>query len=256
MKTKIIATLGPATNNQEVISSLVREGMNIARLNFSWGTHENMDELIGYVRTACDGDGGEVFILQDLSGPRLVMEHGHKINDQIENVITEKDRHDLSFGLSRAVDYVALSYVSAASDIHELKELMLKDGYLTKIIAKIERQEALDNLSEIIDASDGIMIARGDLGLALPLEQLPFLERDIIAKCKEKNKFVIVATEMMLSMTEALSPTRAEVNDVATAVLLGADAVMLSEESARGKHPVETVTMMKKIITYAEEQRA
>lgn len=253
--TKIIATLGPSTNSQEVISALVEAGMDMARLNFSWGSHENMRELISYVRTAAHAKGITIPVIQDLSGPRLVMEHGHKINESIENVITEKDKADLAFGLAQGVEYVALSYVSGPEDIHALRALMLEQGALTKIIAKIERQEALDTIDAICDTADGIMIARGDLGIALPLEEVPFIERKIIDLCVTKGKFVIVATEMMLSMTKEETPTRAEVNDVATAVVLGANAVMLSEESARGEHPVEAVSMMKKIVSYADQEK-
>ncbi len=253
--TKIIATVGPATSTKEILSGIIDAGVDIIRLNFSWGTHENMLELITYVREIADEKGITIPILQDLSGPRLVMEHGHKINDEIEGVITEKDKHDLSFGLNNGVEYVALSYVSSADDIHSLRQLMVEQGFVTPVIAKIERQEALDNMEAICDAADGIMIARGDLGLAVPIEELPAIEKDIIELCNRKGKFVIVATEMMLSMTEALTPTRAEVTDVAAAVVLGANAVMLSEETARGKHPVETVTMMKKILLFAEDEK-
>jgi pyruvate kinase len=255
MKTKIIITLGPSTHSKDTLRALIEAGASIVRLNFSWGTHENMKELITFVREIAQEKGIVVPILQDLSGPRLVMEHGHKINDDIQDVITEKDRSDLIFGLDNGVEYVALSYVSSEQDIHNLRALMVAHGQVTPIIAKIERQEALDTIESICDASDGIMIARGDLGLALPLEELPFIERRIIELCNAKEKFVIVATEMMLSMTHAESPTRAEVNDVATAIELGANAVMLSEETARGEHPVETVAMMKKIVMYAEEEQ-
>ena len=255
MQTKIITTLGPATDSKDTLRALIEAGASIVRLNFSWGTHENMKELITFVRDIAHEKGITVPILQDLSGPRLVMEHGHKINETLEEVITEKDKHDLSFGLDNGVEYVALSYVSSAQDIHNLRELMVAHGNVTPIIAKIERQEALDNIEAICDAADGIMIARGDLGLALPIEELPFLERRIIELCNAKNKFVIVATEMMLSMVHAETPSRAEVNDVATAVMLGANAVMLSEETARGDHPIETVAAMKKIVEYAEEEK-
>ncbi len=254
-QTNIIATLGPATNTRESIAGIIDAGVDIVRLNFSWGTHENMLEIITFVRSIAEEKGKHIPILQDLSGPRLVLEHGHRINSDIEGVITEKDLNDLSFGLSNAVEYVALSYVSSADDVHELRRHMVEQGFVTPIIAKIERQEALDSIESICDAADGIMIARGDLGLAVPLEQLPVLEKNIIELCNRKEKFVIVATEMMLSMTESTAPTRAEVNDVALAVALGADAVMLSEETAKGKHPVETVVMMKKIITYAQEEK-
>jgi pyruvate kinase len=183
-----------------------------------------------------------------------VLAHGHKINEESKEVITEKDLYDLAFGLDHAVEYVAMSYVASAKDIHTLREHMVKRGAVTPIIAKIERKEALDNLEEICEASDGIMIARGDLGLALPIEEVPFIERKILKLCNQKGKFVIVATEMLLSMVESPTPTRAEVNDVATAVELGANAVMLSEETARGKYPIEAVTMMKKIVTFAEQE--
>jgi pyruvate kinase len=255
MKTKIITTLGPSTNSKETLSALIEAGASIVRLNFSWGTHENMKDLITFVREIAQEKEITIPILQDLSGPRLVMEHGHKINNDIQDVITEKDKSDLIFGLDNGVEYVALSYVSSAQDIHNLRALMVAHGQVTPIIAKIERQEALDDIEAICDASDGIMIARGDLGIALPLEELPFVERRIIELCNAKGTFVIVATEMMLSMIHAESPTRAEVNDVATAIELGANAVMLSEETARGEYPVETVAMMKKIVMYAEEEK-
>jgi len=254
-QTKIIATLGPATNTRQSISGIIDAGVDIVRLNFSWGTHESMLELIALVRSIAEEKGKHVQVLQDLSGPRLVLEHGHAINNEIEDVITEKDKHDLSFGLQNGVEYVALSYVSSASDIHDLRRLMVEQGFVTPIIAKIERQDALETIESICDAADGIMIARGDLGIAVPIEQLPAIEKNIIELCNRKEKFVIVATEMMLSMTESTAPTRAEVNDVALAVSLGADAVMLSEETAKGKHPVETVIMMKKIIAFAQEEK-
>lgn len=253
--TKIIATIGPATSTKEVLSGILDAGADIVRLNFSWGTHENMLELIEFVRELAVEKGRDVPILQDLSGPRLVLEHGHKINDSLQEVITEKDKKDLLFGLGHAVEYVALSYVSSAKDIHLLREMMVQEGMVTPIIAKIERKEALDDIDAICDAADGVMIARGDLGLAFPFEEVPFIERKILDLCNRKDKFVIVATEMLLSMTESLTPTRAEVNDVATAIELGASAVMLSEETARGKHPIETVIAMKKIVSFAEEQK-
>ncbi len=254
-KIKIIATLGPVTSTKEAILALVEAGVDIARLNFSWGTKENMQELIDFVREVEKEKGISLPILQDLSGPRMKLEVGHTLDKESTEVITEKDKDDLYFGLDNGVQYVALSFVSDAQDIHDLRELMLNHGQLTPIIAKIERPEALQNIEAIIDSADGIMIARGDLGEALPFEELPFIEKKIISLCNEKGKFVIVATEMMLSMTESDTPTRAEVMDVATAVALGADAVMLSEETSIGKHPVETVVAMRKIISFAEEEK-
>lgn len=253
-KTQIIATLGPSSNTKETISSMIDAGMDMVRLNFSWGTHEEMASLISIVREAASEKGKSIPVIQDLSGPRMSVESGHQMDTAAHSVITEKDVHDLAFGLEHSVEYVALSYVASARDVHDLRSLMVQKGNLTPIIAKIERPEALNNLEEICDAADGVMVARGDLGKALPYEELPGVERRIVSLCNEKQKFVIVATEMMLSMTEAETPTRAEVIDVAYAVELGADAVMLSEESATGKHPVETVRAMNKIVTFREEE--
>ncbi len=252
---KIIATLGPATSTKEIISALVDAGATIMRLNFSWGEYESMQSLIRIVREVEQEKGMVIPILQDLSGPRMTLSHGHALDASKKEVITEKDAKDLMFGLDNGVQYVALSFVASSSDIHSLREMMVAHGVVTPIIAKIERKEALDNIEAIVESADGIMIARGDLGTAVPMEELPFIEKRIIELCNEKGKFVIVATQMMLSMTEETSPTRAEVTDVATAVALGADAVMLSEETSTGKHPVETVAMMRKIVSFAEEEK-
>ncbi|MEN9337890.1 MAG: hypothetical protein RIQ41_204, partial [Candidatus Parcubacteria bacterium] len=175
--------------------------------------------------------------------------------DEEGAVITEKDKDDLAFGLTNGVTHVALSFVASATDIFDLKKRMEREGRVVPIIAKIERREAVENIESICDVSDGIMIARGDLGKNIPFEELPFIEKDIIALCVKKEKFVIVATEMMLSMTEVDHPTRAEVTDVAAAVSLGAQAVMLSEETSVGKHPAETVRAMRKILSFAEKER-
>lgn len=252
---KIIATLGPATSTKETLSALVDAGADIARLNFSWGTRESMQSLIDLVRDIEKEKGISLPIMQDLSGPRMVLEHGHTLDVTNGKVITDKDKEDLIFGLDNSVAYVALSFVSNASDIRDLREMMVAHGQVTPIIAKIERKEALGNIEEIIDAADGIMIARGDLGTAVPLEELPFIEKKIISLCNEKGKFVIVATQMMLSMREESVPTRAEVTDVAAAVVFGTDAVMLSEETSTGKYPVETVREMRKIVSFAAEEK-
>lgn len=253
-KIRIIATLGPATADENTLSSIVDAGADIVRLNFSWGTRESMQSLIDLVRQTEQERGMPVPILQDLSGPRVQSETGHTLDERKE-VITDKDKQDLEFGLDNGVEYVALSFVADASDIHNLRSLMVDHGQVTPIIAKIERREALENFDDIVDAADGIMIARGDLGNVVPLEELPMIEKRLISICNQKEKFVIVATQMMISMVESSSPTRAEVMDVATAVGLGADAVMLSEETSIGKHPVETVAMMRKIVSFAEEER-
>ncbi len=250
-KIQIIATLGPATTTKESIRGLVRNGMTMARLNFSFGTHEEMDRYITMVREVAKEEGVSVPIIQDLSGPREVTETGHQRNAFLTEVITEKDRQDLLFGVAHDVEYVALSYVATEKDIHMLRELMLTMGALAPVIAKIERVEALNALDAIIKSADGVMVARGDLSKAFPKEDVPALERLIIDRCKKEGRFVIVATEMLLSMTKKENPTIAEINDVATAIFLGADAVMLSEETAKGEYPLQAVAEMKKIVEHS-----
>jgi pyruvate kinase len=170
-------------------------------------------------------------------------------------VITQKDKEDLRFGIEHKVDYIAQSFVKDSSDILELKEILASYNVATPVIAKIERKEALDNIQEIIKVSDAIMIARGDLGDNMPLEQIPYIERDIINLCKKHHTSVITATEMMYSMVHNTRPTRAEVTDVAYAVILGTNSVMLSDETAIGSYPIETITFMERIICAAEEHR-
>ena len=253
-KTNIIATLGPATHNEEVLSQMV-PFIDMVRLNFSWGTHDDMALLIQMVRKVADEHGKKIFIIQDLSGPRKQETEGHHFNDGAEEIITEKIFDDLAFGIAHAVDYVAMSYVGGPSDIVRLRSHMEKSGVTIPIIAKIERQEAVKTIEDIIDVADGVMIARGDLGQAFPIEEIPFIERRILFSCARKNKFVIVATEMLLSMVKKERPTRAEVTDVAFAVTGGASAVMLSEETAQGDHPVTVVEVLDRIVRYAEAHK-
>ncbi len=250
-KTKIIATLGPATHTEELLFQMV-PFLDMVRLNFSWGTHKDMGEFVSRVRKASKDSGKKISIIQDLSGPRKQDSNGHHFIDGVTEVITEKDLNDLAFGISYEVDYVALSYVGNANDVNKLRGHMERLGKIIPIIAKIERKEAVENIDEIIESADAIMIARGDLGQAYPIEEVPFIENKILKLCVSKNKFVIVATEMMLSMVENDRPTRAEVTDVAFAVSNGASAVMLSEETTEGRHPLETVEEMDKIIRNAE----
>ncbi len=167
--------------------------------------------------------------------------------------MTEKDSEDALFGLRNGVDYIALSFVRKASDVHFLRKFMLKNGFNKPIIAKIEKPEAINELDEIIEAADGVMVARGDLGVELPMEHVPVLQKMIAQETALKGKILIVATQMLETMTDNPFPTRAETNDVANAVLDGADAVMLSGETSVGKYPVQTVTMMDKIVRKAEE---
>jgi len=253
-KTKIIATMGPSSKNEDVIIELIKNNMSIARLNFSWDTHEGHKKIIEYIRNASIEAGRKVYIMQDLSGPRVQEKSGHHFGGEDNTeVITTKDKDDLSFGIKENVDYIALSFVSGAKDIIELRNLIQELGGTQKIIAKIERKIAYENLDEILEVTDGIMVARGDLGNEYPLEEIPFIQHKIIDACNKKGKMVIVATQMMLSMVNSPTPTRAEVSDVAYAIIDGADAVMLSEESAMGKFPVEAVAMMERIAIAAEK---
>jgi pyruvate kinase len=226
--------------------------MDVARLNFSHGTYEEHAEYIRRIREAAKNVGKKIPIIQDLSGPREKISGGHQFHEGAVKAITEKDKKDLAFGLSQKINYVCLSYVGSAEDVKGLKSLIKKAGEKTPVIAKVERQVALDKIAEIVKAADAIMLGRGDLGQAIPMERLPFAQHLVIQACNKAKKPVIVATEMMLSMVENSRPTRAEVNDVAHAILDGADAVMLSEESAIGKYPVETISMMDKIVHEAE----
>lgn len=252
-KTKIIATIGPSDNTKEVILELIKSGVNIFRLNFSWDNHTKHKEIIDTIREAEKELSEPVEIMQDLSGPRVQIGGEHKFGGE-ENgeVITEKDKNDLIFGVENNVDYIAQSFVGKKEDMEELKNLVQRANGNQKIIAKIERKEAYKNIDSIISVSDGIMVARGDLGNEFELEKIPFIQHDMIEKANKANKMVIVATQMMLSMTENKIPTRAEVTDVAYAIIDGADAVMLSEESAKGKYPIETVQMMNRIAKEAE----
>ncbi|MBU0612077.1 hypothetical protein KKA39_02795 [Patescibacteria group bacterium] len=252
-KAQIIATIGPATKKKEIIKQMIEHQMDVARLNFSWGTYEEHENYIKNIREVAGELGRRIPIIQDLSGPRRQKETGHEFKKGTLEIITEKDLADLKFGTGQNVDYVAMSFVGSAQDILKLREEMKKNGKLIPIIAKIERKVALDNIDEIIEVANAVMIARGDLGNEIPLEQIPFIEKDIIEKCKKVQKPVIVATQMMLSMVESPIPTRAEVTDIAYAIINGADAVMLSEESASGKYPLEAVEMMEKGILEAEK---
>jgi pyruvate kinase len=192
-------------------------------------------------------------IILDLSGPRIQDINSHKFDIEALELITSKDLADLKFGLEQGVDYFAMSFVGDAKDILELREKMQEFGKVIPIIAKIERKIGVANIDGIIKVSEAIMIARGDLGSEVPLEQIPFIQKDIIDKCKKAEKPVIVATQIMESMMKSPQPTRAEVTDIAYAILGGADILMLSEETTIGKYPLESVIMMEKGIIEAEK---
>ena len=252
-KAQILATIGPATKDKEIIKKMVDQGMDLARLNQSWGTYEEHGGYIKTIKEVAQEVGRPIPIILDLSGPRIQEINGHKFNIEALKIITAKDLADLKFGIEQGVDYVALSFVGNKNDVLELREKMREFGKIIPIIAKIERKIAVSKINEIIKVSDAIMIARGDLGNEVPLEQIPFIEEDIIKKCKVAGKPVIVATQIMESMMKNPQPTRAEITDIAFAILNGADVLMLSEETAIGKYPLESVTMMERGIFEAEK---
>ncbi|MDO8522340.1 MAG: pyruvate kinase [bacterium] len=250
-KSQIIATIGPSSGEVNIIARMIESGMDVARINFSHGTREGNMGYVTRIREAAKVSGKKIPIIQDLSGPRMKTDTGHVFNAEEESV-TEKDLADIDFGIRAGVEYIAQSYVGSAKDVSTLRSAIKERGVKIPIIAKIERAEAIKNLDEILLEADAIMVARGDLGLNVPIEDIPFLEKDMVAKARLAGKPVIVATEMLYSMVGNQRPTRAEVTDVAYAILIGADAVMLSDETARGKYPVEAVAVMEKIITRSE----
>ncbi len=337
--TKIVCTVGPASNTPELLEKLIAAGMNVARLNFSHGTHEQHAEMIAMLRVLATKTGEPLAILQDLQGPkvrvgelpkegvmfvkdeevvfstdpaailpkisvthdglhqdvkpgdavllddgllevRVTKVEGRDIFCCVVNggsltshkgfnlptaslsipAITEKDAEDVKFGVAQGVDLVALSFVRNAKDIEDLRAMIVRDAADTgilqpkpiKIIAKIEKHEAIKNIDEIIAVVDGIMVARGDLGVETPAEDVPLLQKMLIAKCLAAAKPVIVATQMLDSMIRNPRPTRAEVSDIANAVIDHTDAVMLSGETASGKFPVESVEMMARVIKETE----
>lgn len=335
-RTRIVATLGPASSSEEMIESMIRAGASTFRLNFSHGRHEDHARVIRMVREIAERMGESVALLQDLQGPKirtgplkndepLLLHVGEAIRvtseatetgdgviattyerlaDDVEvgdsillddgllelrcvqkldrevvcqvvcggilrankginlpgvNVstpsMTEKDEKDLRFGLEMGVDYVALSFVRKADDIRDLRALIKGLGYSVAIIAKIEKPEALDDLANIVEVAEGIMVARGDLGVEVAAERLPILQKEIIAAARQRGRVVITATQMLESMIENPRPTRAEASDVANAILDGTDAVMLSGESAAGKHPLLAVSTMARIARHTEGSR-
>ncbi|MBK8830831.1 MAG: pyruvate kinase [Saprospiraceae bacterium] len=332
--TKIVATVGPACSDYEVLLALAKEGVHVFRLNFSHGTHEEHKEVINHILRINQEHDFHVGILADLQGPKIrignieskevLLESGKEIifttekcpgtaervyisyenfpkevkagerillddgklvlevvsTDRQREVrlkiifggvlsskkgvnlpdtalsipcITEKDLADLDFILTQPVNWIALSFVRRAEDIIELQELIDAAGHPAKTIAKIEKPEAVRNIRKIVKQANGIMIARGDLAVEVAMEKLPTIQKDIIKLCIERSRPVIVATQLMDSMINNPSPTRAEITDVANAVLDGTDAVMLSAETSVGKHPVKVVEAMNKIIAEAEK---
>ncbi|MBA4054213.1 MAG: pyruvate kinase [Marivirga sp.] len=334
-KTKIVATVGPASSSKEMLHALIKEGVDVFRLNFSHGTHEDHLKVIKNVRELNEELGTRICLLQDLQGPKIrvndmepniVIERGQeliittrevlgnrelvstsyktlpkdvKIGDMIliddgkielkvtevrdidvvtEVVyggplkprkginlpftkvsapsLTEKDLKDLEFGLANDVDWIALSFVRRAEDITSMRAIIDAHKSAARIVAKIEKPEALSNIDEIIAATDGVMVARGDLGVEIWMEEVPMVQKMLVEKCNKAGKPVIVATQMMESMIENPRPTRAETNDVANAVMDGADALMLSAETASGKYPLEVIRSMVRTIASVEKNPA
>ena len=332
-KTKIVCTIGPASETPEMLKTLIAEGMNVCRLNFSHGSHEEHKARIDTIKQVRDDVEKPVAILLDTKGPeirtgdfskpevqltagqkfiitmddvigdetkctvsykdlvndvdkndRILIDDGlielvvlsktdkdiecevkntgivkNKKGVNVPNVkinlpaITEKDKEDIIFGIENDIEYIAASFVRKASDVLAIREVLENNnGQNIKIISKIENQEGVDNIDEILEVSDGIMVARGDLGVEIPTEDIPMVQKEIIKKCNDLSKVVITATQMLDSMMRNPRPTRAEVTDVANAIYDGTDAIMLSGETAAGKYPVEAVKVMAKIARATE----
>jgi pyruvate kinase len=334
-RAKIVATLGPASNNEDTFRELVRAGVDVARLNFSHGAHPEKLKLIEMVRRVAAEEGRYICILADLQGPkirtgrleerkpvqlaagqkliitprdiagtadvlsttfprlgenlmpgarillsdglielRVLAVIGGDVECEVVNggtlgenkginlpgiavrvpSLTKKDEADLEFAVRSGVDAIAVSFVRTGADVILVKERIAALGEDTWVVAKLEKPQAIENLEDILEAADGVMVARGDLGVELPPEQVPAIQKLVIRRASEHRKPVITATQMLESMIEHPRPTRAEVSDVANAVYDGSDAVMLSAESAAGKYPVEAVKMMAKIVVESEAQ--
>ena len=252
-RTQIVCTIGPASQEPEILDQLIAAGMDVARLNFSHGTYENHAMLIRNIRSAAQKARKPIPIIQDLSGPRVQTGGTHHLDPNAVQVITDKDLRDLDFGLAQNVEYVCQSFVGSAGDVNRLRDEIRKRSGRAKAMAKVERKEALDNIRGIVAVADAVMLGRGDLGTSIPVEQIPFAEALVVHECKEAKKPVIVATQLLESMMVNPEPTRAEVTDIAYAIILGADAIMLSGESATGKYPVQAVAVMEKVATEAEK---
>ena len=235
---RIVATLGPASSSEAAIRGLFEAGVDVFRLDAGQGSPADHSERVKSIRRVEAETGRPIGVLLDLQG-----RHG------AASALTSKDRDDLAFGLELGVDWVALSFVQRAEDISEAREII---GDRAWIMAKIETPAAIRELAAIVALADGIMVARGDLGVELPPEEVPELQRLIVRSCRQAGKPVVVATQMLESMMRAPVPTRAEVSDIATAIYDGVDAVMLSAETASGAHPMEAVAMMNRIITRVE----
>lgn len=252
-RAQIVATLGPSSMKADILEEMMEHQMDVARFNLSWGNIEEHRKQIKLVRMLEAKVERRIPTIVDLPGPRIQELVGHTFDHENVSPLTTRDISFIAFAAEQHADYIALSFVRNAKDIEECRRVVKEKGGNQRIIAKIERREAVTAIQEIIDVTDAVMIARGDLGNEIPLEEVPFVEDEIITLCKAAGKPVIVATEMLLSMVDHTRPTRAEVTDVAHAIVQGADAVMLSEETAKGKHPIHVVAMMERIVKEAEK---
>jgi pyruvate kinase len=250
---QIVATVGPASEAPDILRAMIKHQMDVVRLNFSWGEFSERERQIKLIRELGAEFHHKLPIIIDLPGPRIQEGAGHTYDQNAVVLLTEQDQKSIRFGVEQGVDYFAVSFVGGPHDIDQCRQILAECKGPQKVIAKIERAVALEHLDEIVAVTDAVMVARGDLGNEVPLERIPFVQADIIHAAKRAGKPVITATQMLLSMADNPYPTRAEVTDVANAILQGSDAVMLSEESARGKYPVETIIMMEKIVNEAEK---
>ncbi len=239
---KIVCTLGPASSSPEVVGRMLKGGMDIARLNLAHGTLEEHGQLISEVRLLSQKLKLPTGILLDLPGLK------HRVGD-MRTVFGEH----IEFADSQKVDFIALSFISSARQVKEVKALLKKMNAYMPVIVKIEQAQALEQSSAILEISDGIMVARGDLALEISIEKVPLAQKQLIKEANRRGKSVITATQMLESMTDSFRPTRAEVTDVANAILDGTDYVMLSAETAVGRYPIETAKMMKDIINFTED---
>ncbi len=250
---KIIATIGPASEKPEMLNQMMRMGMDIARLNFFWGKIEEQKKRIETIKEVAKNNKKKIPIIIDLPGPRIQDQDGHTYDKNLSNRMTPEDQKFIEFGVQNEVDYFAVSFVGTKEDIVECKREIQKHGGNQKVMAKIERKDAVDNLDQILTEADAIMIARGDLANEVALEKIPFVQDEIVKKCKKAGKPVVVATQLLYTMKDYPIPTRAEATDVITAVLQGTDATMLSEETAQGKYPIKAVYVMEKMLLEAEK---
>lgn len=232
---------------------MAEAGADIFRMNFAWQTHESTARYVALIKEVEHTLQKKLLILADLPGPRVQGAGGHSFDPALPS-ITKNDEEVLAWCAKEYIPYVALSFVAQAEDILACKKIITSLEGSQRVIAKIERADAVANIDSIIEVADGVMVARGDLGENIPLEEVPFVQQEIVRKANAAGKPVIVATQMLLSMTSHTEPTRAEVTDVTEAVRSGADVVMLSDETASGDFPVEAVAMMDRIIRETEMQ--